>query len=295
MGLEHRLVARTHECDHPPSVRSVPAVTQDLLPGGLSPAEIDAAVAKSVSDTHTIYALDSDALLAAKPDVVLTQATCAVCAVDVATVETAVCTMPSGAEIVSFDPIGLDDVVDGPQLIGRAVDGLREGLALSSHMRTRLNWVRTRVAGGRRRRVAAIEWPDPLFAPGHWVPDMIDTAGGHSVFGTAGAQSIRSDMETLASSQPEVVVFAFCGYDLETTIEHADALLADSRWDPLRAMSPHLLAIDGSGYVSRPGPRLVDGVEALAWALHKPHPDVRPQPGVMAHAIDGTWVDAASY
>ncbi len=294
MRLGHRLVARTHECDHPPSIATVPVVTKDLLPPGLEPAEIDAAVARSVRDDHTIYSLDEDALLATEPDVVLTQATCAVCAVNLPTVETAVCTMPNAATVVSFDPQTLDEVISGAETIGAAIGGLRQGLALASHLKNRLEWVRRRIADLTRPRLAAIEWPDPLFAPGHWLPDVIEAAGARNVFGSSGEPSRRTDLAELLSCEPEMVLFAFCGFDLAETIDRAAPLLAAAEWEPLWQRDPIVLAIDGSGYTSRPGPRLVAAVEALAWATHRPHPDLRPGPGVIAR-WDGTgWADLAT-
>ncbi len=291
LGSGADLVARTHECDHPAAVQEIPAVTVDLLPPGLDPAAIDAAVAASVHDQHTIYALDADALTATAPDVILTQATCAVCAVDLATVEAAACTMPNGARVVSFDPKRLDEIVEGMTAIGDAVGAHRQGLALQANLESRLSWLRRRLDGRVMPRVAVVEWPDPLFAPGHWVPDMVEAAGGRSVFGEPGGRSVRAPWSELADRRPDLVVMAFCGYDLATTISLTDTLLDGAEWESAGLGDMPVAAFDGSACFSRPGPRVVDGIEALAWLLHRAHPDLRPPPGTGAVRTATGWTD----
>lgn len=286
------IVARTHECDHPPEVLSVQAVTRDVLPGGLSPAEIDAAVSGSLADRHTIYALDVDALRDAAPDVVLTQSTCAVCAVDRAEVEEA-CSIPGGATVFAYDPMTLDEIVAGVAAVGEAIDAAREGLRLAAHMRRRLDWLVGRLADRPRPRVAVVEWPDPVYAPGHWVPDMVRAAGAESVFGAAGDPSHRVSLADLADARPGVLVLAYCGFDLATTERHSLRLLESSRWSGVLGMVDSVIAVDGSAYFSRPGPRVVDGVELLAWALHSPHPDLAPEPGRGSQLVDGRFRDLA--
>jgi iron complex transport system substrate-binding protein len=293
LGRGSELVARTHECDHPSSVADVPAVTGDLLPPGLDPAAIDDAVAASVHDAHTIYALDAAALTAARPDVILTQATCAVCAVDLPTVDAVACTMPQGAEVVSFDPTRLGGIVTGMATVGDAVGATRDGLALAAHLSARLDWLRTHLDGRARPRVAVVEWPDPIYAPGHWVPDMVDAAGATSVFGEPGGRSVRATIADLAATRPDIVVMAYCGYDLATTMPLVEELVTTPGWRDSALSGVAIAAFDGSAYFSRPGPRIVDGAEAMAWMWHRPHPDLRPARAVGAVLRDDGWTDLA--
>jgi iron complex transport system substrate-binding protein len=265
LGLGDALVARTHECDHPAEVAGVAPVTRDLLPGGLSPAEIDGAVARSVADRHTIYALDEGALRAARPDVVLTQSTCAVCAVDRSAVDAA-CTM-GDARVVSYDPATLPGILEGIHDVARALGRPEEGERLVDDLRGRLDAVAARADGRDRPRVAAVEWPDPLYAPGHWLPDLVEAAGGRSVFGASGARSVRSSVSDLCATRPDVVVLAFCGYDLATTERLAGELGEQPAWAPVRELGVPVVCVDGSAHFSRPGPRVVDGVERLAGLL----------------------------
>jgi iron complex transport system substrate-binding protein len=269
LGLAGSLVARTHECDYPPEVATVPPVTRDLLPTSLSAAEIDAAVAASVHDQHTIYALDAQALQAQRPDVVLTQSTCAVCAVDRATVDAA-CAMGE-AEVISYDPHTLVEILTGIEDLAKAIDAAAAGERLVTGMRARLDRVHQRAAGRARPRVAVVEWPDPVYAPGHWVPDMVEAAGGEDVFGYPGGSSVPSTVDDLVAATPDLVVIACCGWDLPTNREVVRKLRQDAAWRPVFASS-RVVAIDGSAYTSRPGPRVVDGVELLARQIR----DVEP-------------------
>jgi iron complex transport system substrate-binding protein len=267
LGLADSLVARTHECDHPASIGHAAPVTADLLPPGLTPAEIDVAVARSVTDHHTIYALDAAALLASEPDVILTQSTCAVCAVDRATVDAA-CSMGS-AEVVSYDPVTLAEILEGIGTIADGLDVPSAGERLVEGMRTRLESAGSWVQGGARPRVAVVEWPDPLYAPGHWVPDLVEAAGGASVFGVSGGRSVRSSVDALVATRPDVVVLAFCGYDVATT-EGIELELRDRPdWQPVYALGLPVVCVDGSAHFSRPGPRVVDGVEGLSSVLRE--------------------------
>lgn len=262
LGLAGSLVARTHECDHPPEVSRAPVVTRDLLPAGLSAAEIDRAVARSVHDDHTIYALDADALHAARPEVVLTQSTCAVCAVDRLAVDAA-CSM-GGARVVSYDPATLPEILAGIEEIADALGVPDAGRRVVAGLRRRLARVEASAGGRSRPGVAVVEWPDPVYAPGHWVPDLVEAAGGRSVFGAPGGRSEQSSVAALCAAEPEMVVLAFCGYDLTTTERMAGDLDRRADWASVRELGVPIVCVDGSAHVSRPGPRVVDGVEHLA-------------------------------
>lgn len=280
LGLAGSLVARTHECDHPPEVAAVPVVTRDLLPPGLTPAQVDEAVARSVRDAHTIYALDAEALHAARPEVVLTQSTCAVCAVDRESVDAA-CAM-GGARVVSYDPAGLGGILDGIAAIAAALGVPGAGAALVAGLRSRLAAVADASGRGPRPRVAAVEWPDPIYAPGHWIPEMVEAAGGRSVFGAAGGRSERASAADLCASRPDVIVLAVCGYDLAATQALARALAAEPAWTPVRELGVPIVAVDGSARWSRPGPRVVEGVERLAPILDA----CRSAPGPLVASVE---------
>jgi iron complex transport system substrate-binding protein len=264
LGLADALVARTHECDHPAQIAHAVPVTRDLLPPGLTPGEIDEAAARSVHDVHTIYALDAAMLEAARPDVVLTQSTCAVCAVDRASVDA--CSM-GGARVVSYDPATLSEILDGIRDVAGVLGVGESGERLVDQLRERLGAVAARAGAGERPRVAAVEWPDPVYAPGHWLPDLMEAAGGRSVFGATGERSVRSSVAELCASRPDVVVLAFCGYGLATTEAMAGDLAERPEWAPVRNLGVPVVCVDGSAHFSRPGPRVVDGVEHLAGLL----------------------------
>lgn len=288
MGVGDRVVGVTHECDHPPQAARVPAVTADLLPAGLSSAEIDAAVAAGIRDEHTIYGLDVDALRALAPDVVVAQRLCDVCAVPVDTIEAAVCTLGSPARVVAADPHTLDDVLPSALELGRSVAAADAAAALVDALRQRLDGVARAVADRSRPTVAMLEWPDPPWLPGHWAPDMIEHAGGTSLFGRSGEPSRRATFDELAGADADVVIAAFCGFDLAETIARIDEIAERPGWRSLIS-GARLLAVDGSAYVSRPGPRLIDGVEVLAHALHGVGP--APPAAAVAEWRDGRWGD----
>jgi iron complex transport system substrate-binding protein len=204
-------------------------------------------------------------LLATRPDVVLTQSTCAVCAVDRSTVDAA-CTM-GAAQVVSYDPATLDEILDGILVIAKVLDAAEPGDRLVSDLRRRLDRVALARAAAPRPRVAVVEWPDPVYAPGHWVPDLVEAAGGRSVFGVRGGRSERRSVADLCASEPDVVVLAFCGYDRPTVERLAAELRDEPAWQPVIELGVPIWCADGSAHFSRPGPRVVDGVEALAGAL----------------------------
>jgi iron complex transport system substrate-binding protein len=274
VGAGQQVVGVTHECDFPPEARELPVVTEDLLPTWLPAVEIDRAVAAGVRDRHTIYRLDEELLTALDPDVVVTQALCEVCAVPTRLVEQTVCSMPREARVVSSDPQDLEGIFASILEIG-AVVGADDTEAVLASLRDRLAQVRKLVEGLPQPRVAVLEWPDPPYAPGHWVPGMVQAAGGRSVLGSSGRPSRRMAWEEILDSRPDVVVLAFCGFDLAETLRRADEMEGEP-WRRLTE-SVDVMAVDGSAYFSRPGPRVVDGVELLAWLLHGVD-DLRPPP-----------------
>ncbi len=293
VGRGPAVVARTHECDFPPDALSLPAVTSDVLPPGLPSAEIDAAVRESVADRHTIYRLDAERLRELAPDLVVTQATCPVCAVPPDVVEEAVCTMPQAARVVTADPRTLEAVWQSIVDIAEAADAGTQGASLVGGIRRRLTRLAGYLEGRPRPRVAVIEWPKPPFAPGHWVPEMVEAAGGRNVLGTAAQPSRPVELAEVATGRPDLIVLAFCGFDLLESQARLRELSEHEGWREI-ARGARVVAVDGSAYFSRPGPRLADGIALLAWAMHRSHPELQPPPGRGAELIEAGWVDVAA-
>lgn len=267
IGVGDQVVGVTHECDHPDQARDRVSVTRDLLPPGMSPADIDEAVTAGIRDQHTIYALDDHALGQTRPDVVVAQELCDVCAVPVDAIDASLCTMAPAARIVAADPHRLRELGAAILAIGEAVGAATGAAELVARLGQRLDAVRAGVAGADRPGVAVLEWPDPVWVPGHWVPDMVAAAGGTNLLGAAGVASVRAGWDDVQSVRPEIVVAAFCGYDLATTMTLVDDMGDDARWRDFVG-DARVVAVNGSALFSRPGPRLIEGVEVLAHALH---------------------------
>jgi iron complex transport system substrate-binding protein len=201
--------------------------------------------------------------------------------------------MPAPARVVATDPRDLAGVLASIDEIGGVLDAAEQATALRRRLEGRLASLRRMLEGRPRPRVAVLEWPDPLYAPGHWVPEMVDAAGGESVFGAAGAPSRPASFAELAAGRPEVIVLAFCGFDLHETQARLRELASSPGW--LEASrSARVVAVDGSAFFSRPGPRVVDGIGLLSWALHRVHPEGRPLVGGAAELIEAGWIDLAS-
>jgi iron complex transport system substrate-binding protein len=264
LGLEDELVGVTHECDWPPEARAKRAVSFSALAPGTTPAEVDRRVSASIGGGDPIYRLDGEAVRELRPDMVLTQDLCAVCAVPSGHVNQALEMLGCTAEVVSLDPSSLDEVIECLVTVGRATGTYGRALHLAAELRRRLDDVRGVVAGRPRPRTLALEWSDPPFNGGHWVPEMIEMAGGEAVLGCPHTPSVRVEWEAIAEAAAEVVVFMPCGYDLEQAAEEGKGLLDR----PELASAAAVFAVDASSFFSRPGPRLVDGVEALASVLH---------------------------
>lgn len=254
----------TFECDFPAQARQRTIVSTTTLPDGLTPAEIDAAVRARMAAGEDLYTLDQGALRDLDPDLVVTQDLCAVCAVDIKEVGEALEHLGCRAEVLTLDPMTLDEVLASVELVGRHTGHEREASRLAAGLRRRLDRLAATVAGRERPRVAVLEWTDPPFASGHWIPDMVSAAGGHSVLGGAGRRSDQVTWQDVAVASPDVIVVAPCGYRLDGSRELAAALVESGC---LPAGVP-VWAVDADAAFVRPGPRLVDGVEALAAIVH---------------------------
>jgi iron complex transport system substrate-binding protein len=248
----------TFECDYPSEARARRIVSTTNLPQGLTPLQIDTAVRERVAAGEDLYKLDRDALRDVAPDLVITQDLCAVCAIDIEDVEEALSYLGCQADVVTTDPHDLDEVFESIELIGKAIG--RPSGRFVEDLRKRL--AKVRIQGS--TRVMLLEWTDPPFAPGHWIPEMIEYAGGVSVLGTAGLRSVRTTWPAIEAARPEVIVSAPCGFDLDAASDLTQQLLAEGTLPP----SVPVWAVDANGCFARPGPRLVDGVEALAGLLH---------------------------
>jgi iron complex transport system substrate-binding protein len=265
LGLGDSLVGVTHECDWPPAARDKPTVSLNALPEALTPSQVDRLVTDSLSGGEPIYRLDDVAVRELRPDLVLSQDLCAVCAVPSGHVNEALAVLGCTAEVLSLDPGSLEEVLDCVEAVGRATgaesvaDDVRRGL------RQRLETVAAAVESVDPPRTFALEWSDPPFNGGHWVPEMIERAGGEPILGCPGTPSVRVSWGQIAEAAPEVVVFMPCGYDLERAAAEAGDTLLDR---PEFVGVDRFFAVDANAYFSRPGPRLVDGVENLAAALH---------------------------
>ncbi len=264
LGAGEDVVGVTFECDTPAEARTRTVVSTSALPEGLSPAEIDAYVVAAVARGDDLYRLSADALRDLDPELVVTQDLCAVCAVDVATVDEALVHLGCQAEVLTVDPHNLGDVLDSVLLLGTATGREAAADELVASLLLRLDAVFNAVAGRPRPRVAVLEWIDPPYAPGHWIPEMVDHAGGECVLGRAGEKSVRVTWDDVAAARPDVVVVAPCGYDRAGAQLQADRLVADGLLPD--GVSVH--AVDADGMWARPGPRLVDGIEELARLLH---------------------------
>ena len=266
LGAGDDVVGVTVECDHPPQARGRRIVSTTSMPPGLDAAGIDRVVAERTAAGEDLYHLDEGALAALDADLVVTQDLCAVCAVDVSVVDDALAHLGCTADVLTVDPHTLEEVLASVETIGVATGRRDAAQALTAHLRDRLARVEERVAGLARPRMLVLEWTDPPFAPGHWLPEMVTLAGAVPALGLAGEKSVRVPWEALTECRPEVVVCAPCGYDLDGSAELGEALLAR---DPavLPAGVP-VWAVDANASYARPGPRLVDGVEALAAIAH---------------------------
>jgi iron complex transport system substrate-binding protein len=271
LGLGDQLAGVSFECDYPEAARRLPVVSGTALDTEdfQSPADIDAKVSALLAVDEPIYRLDNARIRAICPDVILAQDLCRVCAVPSGAVQDALDTIGCRADVISLDPSRLDDVIDCIGRVGRATGTKSMADDLMATLRDRLEAVRRRVTGRPRPRVFVLEWPDPPFNAGHWVPDMVEAAGGEPVLATAGEPSHRLTWEEIDAEAIDITVFSPCGFDLDGAVAQASALLVR----PDLSSLGRIVAVDANAYFSRPGPRVIDGVELLAELLHPEHPD----------------------
>jgi iron complex transport system substrate-binding protein len=278
LGLGPDVIAVTHECDYPPAARELPKITRDVLEPGLSPREIDAAVKERTLAGESIYELDHELLHDLRPDLIVTQELCAVCAVSYDDVRAIAEEIETHPRVVSLDPRTVGEVLGDVRTLAQLTDRKDQAVGLVRDASARIDRVRLAVRGARRPRVAALEWLDPPFAAGHWTPQLIEYAGGEDVLGFAGEKSEETNWPVVEAAQPDVVVVMPCGFDAE--IAHREAEM--HRDELVRVGAGEVVAVDAAAYFSRPGPRIIDGLELLAHILH---PEKFPDPPEGARAF----------
>ncbi|MEO7118080.1 MAG: cobalamin-binding protein [Candidatus Limnocylindrales bacterium] len=271
LGLGDELVGRTHECDYPPEASSVPLMTSDV---GGDPADGSRAIHDRVSASlhggSSIYRLDEEALAAARPDLILTQELCDVCAVSYRDVTRAVRAIEGDITVVSLEPTSIEGILNTISTVGAMAEAEDEAVGLLEILRERLGAIENRVlerrlAGVRSRRIVCLEWLDPPFAAGHWVPEQVRRAGGWELLGREGERSVATTWDAVREVDPEQLMLMPCGFDAARTATEFDTMRRPEWFDDLRAVSRgEVFALDGSGYFSRPGPRVIDGIALLA-------------------------------
>jgi iron complex transport system substrate-binding protein len=278
LGLGDELSGVTFECDYPAEARTKPVVSDTSLPTDrpLSAGEIDGLVNERMDRRESLYVLDKELIATIQPDLILTQDLCRVCAVPSGQVEEALEELGCRAEVVSMDPTGLDEVLKSFLEVGRATGTEARAESLVTSLRERIEAVRARAARLPEIRTFAMEWLDPPFVGGHWIPEMIRLAAGVSLLGEPKQRSHQVTWRQIADAAPEVVLVMPCGYYLAEAEEEAARLYTMPEFRGTTAFADGtVFATDASSYFSRPGPRLVDGLEALAWAIH---PEAYPEP-----------------
>ena len=294
LGLEDQLVGVTHECDFPPSVKKLPKVTNTLIPIDASSAEIDRAVREKLGGMNALYTLDYEQLEALRPDLIVTQALCDVCAVSEAEVKDAACRLPGAPRLLNLEPETLGEVLDCVREVGEAAGIERKARDVVSALRERVDAVVSRAErAGDRPRVALLEWLDPPFSTGHWNPELVRLAGGIDGLGQEGRKSRTLEWNEVLAWRPEVVIISACGFTVERTMQEIPLLEKVPGWSRTpAAQSGRVFVTDGSAYFSRPGPRLVDSLELLA---HVIHPELNALPEwVMAPIQIGAQAQAST-
>ena len=278
LGVGDEVTAVTHECDHPAEARERPRVTRDVIGPGLPPDEIDRAVRALTEQGRSIYELDEGALQRLQPDLIVTQALCAVCAVSYDDVRAVAERLDSRPQVLALDPHTLGEVLGDVRTVAQATDAKDAGVELVQDAARRIDRVRLAVRAAEPVGVAALEWLDPVFTAGHWTPQLIEYAGGIDLLGMSGEHSEQRSWDEVRAAQPEVVIVMPCGYDAERALKEAESYA-----DELASLGARrIVAVDAAAHFSRPGPRLIEGIEVLAHILH---PDRLPEAPGQVHEL----------
>lgn len=292
VGAGDYVVGVTHECDFPPAATVLPHCTGSLLAPGLTAAEIDKAVSASLlKDEHSIYSLNRDMLRSLRPTHIITQSLCAVCAVPETTVQSFACSLPGACRVISSDPHTVTEILLGVGAIAQAVGCSDGGIKVMRNMEMRIRKVKELVQGKQKKRVMVVEWPDPVYAGGHWVPEMVEMAGGVSVMGKKGEKSERvgwDQVESIIENGVDVVICAFCGYDLKENEREWEKVMNRAEWRGLKNAT--IVATNASAMWSRPGNRVILGIETLAYVMYR-MPQYKPEAHMVSVYQSGQWRD----
>jgi iron complex transport system substrate-binding protein len=278
LGLADELVGVSHECDFPAAARGKPVMVRSRIdPTMIGSDEIDRRVGDLLRSKQSLYALDEKLFKASEPDLILTQGLCDVCALDYNEVVQAARALRKEPTIVSLDPHCLADILNDILRIGAATDRSRQAESLVQELKLRIEAVRDRTArSASQPRVACLEWFDPIYVAGHWVPELVAIAGGNDILGTAGEPSVKVEWEAVIASRPEILILMPCGFDLERAMRESSLLKNRADWQSLPAVRDgRVFAVSGADYFSRPGPRLIDGLEILSELFY---PELSPAP-----------------
>ena len=288
IGLGEFIVGVSHECDHPSFVKDLPSVTKSLIPKDAASEEIDVAVRDQLSTEKAIYHLDMDVLEELKPDFIITQSLCDVCAVAEDEVLDAVCQLPVKAKIINLEPMTLQDVFDTLLLVGDETNHRRQADEAVAQLKNRVDKVieltEKNIPVESRPHLVFLEWVDPPFNAGHWTPELIEYAGAISLLSNKHKPSMTIEWENIIDVDPDVLFIACCGYNLGRTLEDMPIISNKDEWLNLKAVKNNSVYIaDGNAYFSRPGPRLVDGLEIMAHTLH---PEIHSLPNGLLPAMN---------
>ena len=276
LGLGDNVVGVTHECDYPAEARQKPIVVRSLIDSNrMTSLEIDCWVSERLRSNKGLYIIDEERLRAAAPEVILTQGLCDVCAIDYDEVVVASESLPNKPKIVSLTPNCLTDVLDDVARVGEATGQRPKAETLVQALEQRISSVRERAAiSSAHPPTACLEWFNPIYAAGHWIPEMIEIAGAEDVLGRRGEPSKKVEWQRIRESAPEIIVLMPCGFDIQRTLQEAVVLEQNAGWHELPAVKAgRVYAVNAHAFFSRPGPRLVDGLEILA---HISHPEIFP-------------------
>lgn len=270
LGLREQLVGVTHECDYPLDVAQLPKVTKTLIPHDATSGEIDQLVRERLKTQAALYSLDMAVLEQLQPDLIVTQALCDVCAVAESEVQAAACSLPGNPKVINLEPTCLNDVFDCILQVGDAAQQSDVARRYVAQLQARVDVVAQRSETiSQRPSVMLLEWIDPPFCAGHWSPELVAIAGGREAIGVAGARSVTTAWERIVTADPDVLLIACCGFDVQRTLQDVPILQSYAGWESLACVrSGRVFVVDGSAYFSRPGPRLVDSLEILANAIH---------------------------
>ena len=272
LGLRQQLVGVSHECDYPNSVIGLPVLTSSRIPQGLDSGSIDHLVTEQLKSDQALYDLNIDVLTSVRPDLIVTQALCDVCAVSGNDVARAVGRLPNNPDVINLEPNCLTDVLDTVELLAEAADCVKQGQIYLRELRYRISQVNNKssvINLSDKPRVALLDWLDPIFDGGHWSPEIIELAGGIACFGNKKEPSQRRSWNDLIQARPDIIFIALCGFNVERSMQDVEDFFSSQEFSVLRnQVGSKIFLVDGNAYFSRPGPRLVDALEIMANALH---------------------------